>query len=189
MSTSYSIAAAHRITGKSRTTISKHIKDGKLSCSIAADGSKQIDASELLRVYGDDLDFSVEEGGAKPSKPPKDAAPESANVNSGIWKDQVERERAERERERKLLMDQIEHLKEALDKALEGHNRATLMLESQSGGSGELKQRLSQIEEKLATQEQQSEQKLAAARKEAERLRKALAESQQKKGFFQKVFG
>lgn len=189
MSTSYSIAAAHRITGKSRTTISKHIKDGKLSCTIAPDGSKQIDASELLRVYGDDLDFSIEEGGAKPVKSSTTAALEPANMSNDIWKDQVEREREERERERKLLLDQIEHLKEALDKALEGHNRATLMLEDQRGGSAEWKQRLRQIEEKLAQQERQSDEKLAAAKKEAEQLKKTLAESRRKKGFIRKLFG
>ena len=60
--TKYTITAAHRITGKSRTTLQKHLKKGKLSCEETDDGIKLIDASELIRVYGDACDFTREEG-------------------------------------------------------------------------------------------------------------------------------
>ena len=52
----FSISEIHRITGKSRTTISKHMEEGKLSYEL--DGEKKtVDAAELMRVYGDDCDF------------------------------------------------------------------------------------------------------------------------------------
>ena len=46
--TKYSISAAHRITGKSRTTITKHLASGKLSCEEDAQGNKLIDAFQEL---------------------------------------------------------------------------------------------------------------------------------------------
>lgn len=48
----HSISEASRITGKSRSTIHRHIKSGKVSKEISEDGSPVIDTSELQRVYG-----------------------------------------------------------------------------------------------------------------------------------------
>lgn len=47
-----SISEAARLVNKCRQTIYKHIRQGKLSISICVDGSKGIDISELIRVYG-----------------------------------------------------------------------------------------------------------------------------------------
>jgi len=47
-----SISEAARLTGKSRTTIQKYIKQGKLSKCSGTDGTFGIDTSELLRVFG-----------------------------------------------------------------------------------------------------------------------------------------
>ena len=52
-----SISEAARLTGKSRTTIQKYIKQGKLSKCADVDGTFGIDISELLRVFGS---FSVQ---------------------------------------------------------------------------------------------------------------------------------
>ena len=43
--------------GKSRRTIERDIKSGKLSCASLSDGRRAIDATELLRVYGAFKDF------------------------------------------------------------------------------------------------------------------------------------
>ncbi len=48
----HSISEAARITGKSRSTIHRHIKSGQLSKELSNDGSPVIDTSELQRVYG-----------------------------------------------------------------------------------------------------------------------------------------
>jgi len=47
-----SISEAARLANKCRQTIYKHIRQGKLSTSICVDGSKGLDTSELIRVYG-----------------------------------------------------------------------------------------------------------------------------------------
>lgn len=46
------ISEAARLAGKSRATIQRHMIQGKLSYSITDSGSKCIDISELIRVYG-----------------------------------------------------------------------------------------------------------------------------------------
>jgi len=47
-----SISEAARLASKCRQTLYKHIRQGKLSTSTCVDGSKGIDISELIRVYG-----------------------------------------------------------------------------------------------------------------------------------------
>jgi hypothetical protein len=47
----YSLAQAAKATGKSKPTIARAIKAGKLSATRAADGSYAIDPAELTRVY------------------------------------------------------------------------------------------------------------------------------------------
>lgn len=47
-----SISEASRLVNKCRQTIYKHIRQGKLSTSTCVDGSKGLDTSELIRVYG-----------------------------------------------------------------------------------------------------------------------------------------
>jgi hypothetical protein len=48
----HTISEAARITGKSRSTIHRHIKTGILSKTLDDSGSPVIDTSELQRVYG-----------------------------------------------------------------------------------------------------------------------------------------
>jgi hypothetical protein len=53
-------AQAARAAGVSRTSIWRAMKDGRISASRADDGSMQVDASELLRVYPKaDLEHAV----------------------------------------------------------------------------------------------------------------------------------
>lgn len=47
----YTLGTAAKATGKSKSTISRAIKDGKISASKDAHGRFQIDAAELDRVY------------------------------------------------------------------------------------------------------------------------------------------
>ena len=48
----HTISEAARITGKSRSTLHRHIKSGKLSKTTDETGAPVIDTSELQRVYG-----------------------------------------------------------------------------------------------------------------------------------------
>ena len=47
----HSISEAAKIVGKHRSTIQKHVREGKLSKLIDNDGNPYIETSELLRVY------------------------------------------------------------------------------------------------------------------------------------------
>lgn len=47
------ISQAAKASGKSRSTIQRHIKNGKLSTSQGAAGNIEVDTAELLRVFGE----------------------------------------------------------------------------------------------------------------------------------------
>lgn len=192
--TKFSQSAASRITGKSRTTIAKHIRARKLSVEKDADGNTLIDASELIRVYGDACDFSVEEGGKTSSK-----TRTSKSEPHQTDQREVDRLQAQLDRERQLYDDQIEHLKAALAKAQDGHNRATLLLEDQTKRGGGWEQALQNMEEKLAnqraneiaSQREQAESEMQKLKDEAakreERLKRAL-DAERKKPIWKKIW-
>lgn len=48
----HSITEAAKLTGKARSTLHRHLKEGKLSKELDADGQPVIDTAELVRVYG-----------------------------------------------------------------------------------------------------------------------------------------
>lgn len=52
-STQFSVREAAERAGVSRQTMFRHIKDGKISATIGRDGQKQIELTELLRVFGE----------------------------------------------------------------------------------------------------------------------------------------
>ena len=60
--TKYSISKAAIVAGKSRVTIQRHIKNGKLSCTFDTNGNKFIDVSELIRAYGE---INIDDTGKK----------------------------------------------------------------------------------------------------------------------------
>jgi GTP cyclohydrolase II len=160
--TKYSITAAHRITGKSRTTIQKHLKQGRLSATEGPDGAKLIDASELIRVYGDECDFSREEGAPTPEQHRPDVT-SSVRTDLHSLKEKLDILQEERRREREQLQSQIEHLQEALKLAQEGHNRATLLLENRVGG-GDWREAFVKLKRQV---EQRETHSVAKAKEEA----------------------
>ncbi len=50
--TKYNISQAAKAVGVSRKTMQRHIQKGKVSYNPSEDGAKWIDASELIRAYG-----------------------------------------------------------------------------------------------------------------------------------------
>lgn len=46
------ISEAARLAGKGRSTLQRHMKEGKLSFAHDASGNPVVDTSELIRVYG-----------------------------------------------------------------------------------------------------------------------------------------
>jgi len=182
----FSISDIHRVTGKSRTTITKHMDEGNLSYEMDGD-RKLVDGAELIRVYGDDCDFERVKG----KKPLPKSMPTESSPESDFIKKQLEIERQERERERTQFLNQIEHLQEALGTAQEGHNRATLLLENNSSGGGALQTALDGLEKRMSQQELslQEEKELALKlRKQNLRLKRAI-QMEREKSFWERLFG
>ncbi|MCG6157628.1 hypothetical protein [Rubinisphaera margarita] len=187
--TKYTISAANRITGKSRTTITKHIRAGRLSVTQDDQGNKLIDAAELIRVYGDDCNFDREEKSTDQTSAGHSTGNSSLEVQQ--LKDQLARETTERERERQQYREQIEHLQETLKRAQEGQNSVTRLLENQKQGRGDWEEAIKTIEKRLANQEQATKAELeslkAAANKKLMRYRDAL-EKERNKSFWQRLW-
>lgn len=127
--TKYSITAAHRITGKSRSTLERHLKEGKISCTRDVNGKRLIDASELIRAYGEDFDFSSGGKAVQKSKTHEAENRESIQLRLESVQQQLDTLQEERRREREQFQAQIDHLQETLRLAQEGHNHATRLLE------------------------------------------------------------
>ncbi len=193
--TKYSLSAAARIADKSRTTIAAHIKSGKLSVTTGDDGNRSIDASELIRVYGDECDFEQATGASKPTsntKPhPVASGEQRAPAELHTVQQLMEREHKERDREREQLQARIDHLEDSLKRSQEGHNRATLLLEDRTSGVGDLEKSLRTLEDRIANQEEASRKERQEIKNQAKRkidhFKRAL-ENEQKKSVWQRLF-
>jgi len=193
--TKYSLSAAARIASKSRTTIAAHIKSGKLSVTTSPDGNRSIDASELIRVYGDECDFERAIGASKPAGNTKQNQVTSGEQRAPAELDTVQQllasERKEREREREQLQARIDHLEDSLKRSQEGHNRATLLLEDRTSGVGGLEKSFRTLETRIANQEETSRKERQEIKNQAKRkidhVKRAL-ETEQKKSVWQRLF-
>lgn len=164
---------AAEMVGKSRITINRHIKDGTLS----KDADGKIDVSELRRVYGDNIltpEQVEEKKKTKTSSSDLEATPQEIEH----LKKQMDLLLQERQRERELLTEQIDLLKERLEKSEEREKSYTLLLTHQSKESAEEKQR----------KQEQIDQDLKALKDSLKRLEQQ-NEEQASPGFFSRLFG
>jgi len=118
----------HRLTGKARSTIAK------LSFTQDDEGNRLIEASELVRGYGTQLDLDSD-GGLKTKTERIEKKSQPPEENSQLLQESLERERQERERERRQYQETIGHLRDDLEKSHERESRATLLLENQSSST------------------------------------------------------
>ena len=179
-STKYSISAASRIIGKSRATVSRHMKAGKLSYEIDREGNKLIEASELVRVYNDGCNFDREEKRGQTSETKRS---ESKSDDGAA---------AIKQMQDQLLgqyVAQIDHLQQALEKAQDGQNRVTLLLEQRSSTSREWQISLDAMTEKIANQTQTQLQIIQDRHNKEINQLKRILHSERKKSFWQKLLG
>ena len=106
---SYTLGDAAKATGKSKTTLHRAIKSGRISASKAEDGSYSIDPAELHRV------FPAVTAGTPLGLLPKNDEKRLSNTLSAL-SIQLEMHEKERERERALLQETIADLREDRDK-------------------------------------------------------------------------
>ena len=129
----YTIGTAAKATGKAKSTISRDVKEGRISAHKNEDGSYAIDPAELHRVYPPlPSDNGSSNGQENDSQPPV------FSVGTGGLQAELQRLRerltsagraleqteAERDRERRQLQDEIAYLRKSLE--IEGEERRKL---------------------------------------------------------------
>jgi hypothetical protein len=129
----YTLGQAAKHTDRSKATISGDLKSGKLSGEKLDNGSYAIDASELMRVYGDEFNPNRSENTkANDSEPPKMFS-ERQGLAEEVkrLREQLEGAGLERDRERRQLTDQITDLRHRLDAEGEERRKLTAILTDQ----------------------------------------------------------
>jgi hypothetical protein len=116
---SYTLGEAAKAVGKSKTTLHRAIKSGKISASKTDNGLYVIEPSELHRLYP-----GVTVGTSDAPLPRNDTEQQSNTL--GTLRIQMEMQEKERERERALLQETIADLREDRDK---WRQQATALLE------------------------------------------------------------
>ena len=107
------------LTGKSKSTLTRAIKAGRLSASRDAEGTYAIDPAELARVFpfkpvqgtGDDARYGAPRN--------RDATPDDAAIlrlKLSLLAEERDRERSDAEREREQLVATVADLRERLDR-------------------------------------------------------------------------
>lgn len=118
----YTLGDAAKAVGKSKTTLHRAVKSGKISATKLEDGSYSIDPSELHRVFPPVTVVTLKNMILRNDMEPSGNTVETLRA-------QLEMQEKERERERALLKETIDDLREDRDKwrqqatnLLEDHN-------------------------------------------------------------------
>lgn len=181
---------AEKLVPVSRTTLYNDKKQGTFTVEKNAKGRTVIDVAELQRVYGE-LNTSPDE--SKQPNETHETKPETNNQNADLeviaLRKELELINKANKRERELLEDQIEHLKETLARAQEGQNKLTLLLEhKEKEGGNDFQKALDKLETKIREQDENNKTEKEKILRQNQQLRKAL-ESEKNKSFWQKLFG
>jgi hypothetical protein len=192
----YSISEASRIVGITRKTLYKHIEKKPISVDKDENDRPIIDASELVRVYGDRCRFNNEEGGKKADEGIQSSTEVSNQdaIEVAVTQKELEMLRVQMSSEKNTFEEQIDYLRTKLDEANSETKKLTALITDQTTKEnrvGEWEKSFKALEARLANQEKA--EKIRTEREEKilrqnKALRKALQE-EQNKGLFKKVFG
>lgn len=123
--------AAER-AGVSRQTMFRHIKDGKISATVDRDGQKQIDVTELLRVFGE---LQSPTARAKTASDRSRLSQKTETASGLAYQIELEKLRAQLElkaAELALAKERISELKSREHQVVEEKNRLLTLIEQQS---------------------------------------------------------
>jgi len=171
---------AEKLVPVSRTTLYNDKKLGTFSVEKNAKGRTVIDIAELQRVYGNlNHDSDKSEKVQLNKSEPAAASSQAHKGEVALLRKELELVEKASRREREMLEDQINHLRETLAKAQDGQNKLTLMLEHHSNNdkSSDLEKSVKALEEKISNQERVMRQNQA--------LKKAL-EAEKNKSLLQR---
>lgn len=181
------------MVGITRATFYRHVEKKGITMEENDEGNPVVDVSELLRIYGNKVKTdTVSEQNNAPLNTNAAKTGQGAGTEITGLKIQVEMLEASQRREREILEDQIEHLKNTLSKAQDGQNKLTMLLEhKEQDGAGDWGRSLKALEQRIANQEKTAQEKQEREEKilrQNRALKKAL-DAEKSKGFFQKLFG
>lgn len=126
---SYTLGEAAKATGKSKPTIQRAIKSGKISASKKDDGTYDIDPAELHRVYPMKQGDSNAGSDMKQTVTPNNNGELQAELDA--MRRELEQTNLERDRERELMNQQIELYRERLERADKDKDQLTALLTNQ----------------------------------------------------------
>ena len=157
------------------------MKSGKLSYAENQDGEKVIDASELMRVYGDQCNFDQANTDIKkPEKKIPNAQLNDQTVQSELL---LARQKIDSLNEKSdLYKEEIEYLRERLDKSdktVSDIAQLTKLLTDQrdkDNSAGDWANSIKALEDRIANQEKAAQEKSEAEAKEKEELKAQLEE-------------
>ena len=121
-------------TGVDKMTISRAIKRGDLSATrTGKGGAYQIDPAELFRVYPE----AINETAQKDNKIQADTSAQSRDLSDlrreiEFKETRIEQLETERRREREMMQETIDDLRQRLDRESEERSRLTLMVTDHS---------------------------------------------------------
>ncbi len=202
-----SMEQAAYVVGKTKKTIYNHKDANKFTWEADKDGKAVIDASELMRVYGDDSPIpeklkEIEEGGSvNESVNTQNYTPKSGAKKPVVSdEDYIELIRLREEVKFKAQkIDDLETDKEKWEKAANEAQKTaqgiTLALEDlrdKATKKDKWETAIEKLEEKVANQDKETQKAVDEIKKAAsQRIAKARKEleDEKNKGFFQKLFG
>tara|TARA_R110002095_G_scaffold214205_1_gene205904 strand:- start:516 stop:1193 length:678 start_codon:yes stop_codon:yes gene_type:complete len=182
-----SMEQAAVVIGKSKKTIYNHKDKNKFSYDFDEDGKAVIDASELIRVYGNKPDIAqrlkelqqpTNENESVSTqdytKKTKASVKESEIVD---YKIKLARLEAELDKEKTIKVkveEDLEYFKEALEKSQETAQKVTFLLEDQRSKTQnhdeDWKKSIQALEEKIANQEKSAKEQAEEEAKQKELL-------------------
>lgn len=190
-----SMEQAAIVIGKSKKTIYNHKDRNKFSYDTDEEGKTVIDASELLRVYGNrpDIIQRLKELQEPTNENASEITPNYTRKSTPTVKDseivdykiKLVKLEAELEKEKALKMmveESLDYFKDALEKAQETAQKVTLLLEDQRSNKAETnydwQKSLKALEDRIANQESAVQEKIAL---EAEKTAKEAKEKEELK--------
>jgi excisionase family DNA binding protein len=126
----YTLGTAAKATGKSKSTIHRAIKNGRISATCDEAGVYRIDPSELHRIFQPVSQTSSAEPALTQDETPNE---------THLLRREVELLNEERERERKQLQETISDLRHRLDEEASERRKLTLLLTHKPGDTSQIK--------------------------------------------------
>jgi murein L,D-transpeptidase YcbB/YkuD len=193
----FSISESARIAGVTRKTLYKHIETKPISIEKDENERPVIDASELMRVYGDQCRFDQDRDTRKtPSNTQANIQeyPEGDSADTALVRKELELVRQQMVSEREGLEEQIDYLRRKLDESNSEARKLTALLTDQRGTesrAGEWQKAFQALEERIANKENEAQKQVDDMKRKASaqiaRYKKEL-EAEKSKPLWKKLF-